>query len=180
VNAFFLTISSSLLNASGVKGDCRWNFEVVLISNGEGELPQNSPTHLPFCSSQNLHRLKTKLRALSPWANYTDRATAACRLSYCQLLRIEGATWSARLIRLPLKYSSSSVMRYSAHHMSCSSGIQPGVREDISGCTREHVTSINTQHRNRLNPDPALILALTNIRSWIEVQACQKQAQSSH
>jgi hypothetical protein len=25
----------------------------------------------------------------------TDRATAACRRSNCQLLRIEGATWSA-------------------------------------------------------------------------------------
>jgi hypothetical protein len=35
------------------------------------------------------------LRGLSPQANYTDRATAACRRSYCQLLRIEGATWSA-------------------------------------------------------------------------------------
>jgi hypothetical protein len=31
---------------------------------------------------------KTKLHGLSPRANYTDRATAACR-------RIEGATWSA-------------------------------------------------------------------------------------
>jgi hypothetical protein len=32
---------------------------------------------------------------LSPRANYTDRATAACRRSDSQLLRIEGATWSA-------------------------------------------------------------------------------------
>jgi hypothetical protein len=39
--------------------------------------------------------LKTKLRGLSPRANYTDRATADCRRSDCQLLRIEGATWSA-------------------------------------------------------------------------------------
>jgi hypothetical protein len=31
-----------------------------------------------------------KLRGLSARANYTDRATAACRRSYCQLLRIEG------------------------------------------------------------------------------------------
>jgi hypothetical protein len=37
---------------------------------------------------------KTKLRGLSPQANYTDRATAACRRSDCLLLRIEGATWS--------------------------------------------------------------------------------------
>jgi hypothetical protein len=38
---------------------------------------------------------KTKLHGLNPRANYTDRATAACRRSDCQLLRIEGATWSA-------------------------------------------------------------------------------------
>jgi hypothetical protein len=36
-----------------------------------------------------------KLHGLSPRANYTDRATAACRRSDCQLSRIEGATWSA-------------------------------------------------------------------------------------
>jgi hypothetical protein len=38
---------------------------------------------------------KKELRGLSPLANYTDRATPACRRSYCQLLRIESATWSA-------------------------------------------------------------------------------------
>jgi hypothetical protein len=38
---------------------------------------------------------KTKLHGLSPRANYTDREKAACRRSDCQLLRIEGATWSA-------------------------------------------------------------------------------------
>jgi hypothetical protein len=37
---------------------------------------------------------KKKLHGLSPRANYTDRATAACRRSDCQLLRIKGATWS--------------------------------------------------------------------------------------
>jgi hypothetical protein len=36
-----------------------------------------------------------KLHGLSPRANYTDRATAACRRSECQRLWIEGATWSA-------------------------------------------------------------------------------------
>jgi hypothetical protein len=39
--------------------------------------------------------LKKKLPGLSPRANYTDRATAVCQRSDCQLLRIEGATWSA-------------------------------------------------------------------------------------
>jgi hypothetical protein len=38
---------------------------------------------------------KTKLRGLSPRANCTHCATAACRRSYFQLLRIEDATWSA-------------------------------------------------------------------------------------
>jgi hypothetical protein len=37
---------------------------------------------------------KNKLHGLSPQANYTDRATAACRRSDCQLLWIKGATWS--------------------------------------------------------------------------------------
>jgi hypothetical protein len=35
------------------------------------------------------------LHGLSPRANYTDRATADCRRSDCQLVRIEGVTWSA-------------------------------------------------------------------------------------
>jgi hypothetical protein len=39
--------------------------------------------------------VKKKLNGLSSRANYTDRATASCRRSECQLLRIEGATWSA-------------------------------------------------------------------------------------
>jgi hypothetical protein len=41
------------------------------------------------------HIEKKNLHGLSPRANYTDRATAACRRSDCQLLRIKGATWSA-------------------------------------------------------------------------------------
>jgi hypothetical protein len=36
--------------------------------------------------------------AFSQQANYTDRATAVCRRSYCQLLRIEGVAWSAQRI----------------------------------------------------------------------------------
>jgi hypothetical protein len=42
--------------------------------------------------------LKTKLRGFSLQANYTDRATAACRRSQCQLLWIEDVTWSAQWI----------------------------------------------------------------------------------
>jgi hypothetical protein len=56
--------------------------------------------HLIICLSVYVFLCikKTKLRGLSPRTNYTDRATAACRRSDCQLLRIEGATWSAWLI----------------------------------------------------------------------------------
>jgi hypothetical protein len=41
---------------------------------------------------------KTKLRGFGPRANYTDRATAACWRSYCQILRTEGVAWSAQWI----------------------------------------------------------------------------------
>jgi hypothetical protein len=37
----------------------------------------------------------SKLHGLTPRSNCADRATAACGRSDCQLLRIEGATWSA-------------------------------------------------------------------------------------
>jgi hypothetical protein len=47
-------------------------------------------------------KLKTKLHGLSPRANYTDRATAACRRSDCQLLRIEGATLTPQYLLLKL------------------------------------------------------------------------------
>jgi hypothetical protein len=51
------------------------------------------PIHA-LCWSYNIEHRK-KLHGLSPQANYTDRATAACRRSDCQLLRIQCATWSA-------------------------------------------------------------------------------------
>jgi hypothetical protein len=38
------------------------------------------------------------LRGFSPQANYTNRANTACRPSECQLLRIDGVTWSAQQI----------------------------------------------------------------------------------
>jgi hypothetical protein len=56
----------------------------------------NSPAVFAWLCSDNLAfsaSQKKKLRGLSPRANYTDRATAACRQNDCQLLRIEGGTW---------------------------------------------------------------------------------------
>ena len=43
------------------------------------------------------------LRGLSPRANYTDRAAAARRQSYCQLLRVEGVAWSAQRVPTAVK-----------------------------------------------------------------------------
>jgi hypothetical protein len=37
----------------------------------------------------NQERTKTKLRGRNPQAKYTDWATAACRQSWCQILRVE-------------------------------------------------------------------------------------------
>jgi hypothetical protein len=61
---------------------------------------QLQPTKLPIKEVQTLspvlnHTSQTtkqtnKLHGLSPRANYTDQATAACRRSDCQLLRIKG------------------------------------------------------------------------------------------
>jgi hypothetical protein len=48
-------------------------------------------------------KLKVNSVAFSPQANYTDRATAACRQIQCQLLRIEGVAWSAQ--RIPTVYT---------------------------------------------------------------------------
>jgi hypothetical protein len=57
------------------------------------ELDEGDPgfQHLVAFSLQT----EALLHDLSPRANYTDRATTACRRNDCQLLRIEGATWSA-------------------------------------------------------------------------------------
>jgi hypothetical protein len=38
------------------------------------------------------------LLGLSPQANYTERATAAYRRSWYELLRLEGVAWSAQRI----------------------------------------------------------------------------------
>jgi hypothetical protein len=46
--------------------------------------------------------------AFSPQTNYTERATAACRRIYCQLLRIEGVTWSAQRIPTAVNFLDRS------------------------------------------------------------------------
>jgi hypothetical protein len=49
-----------------------------------------SATELTISYPEIVVKTKKKLRDLNPRANYTDRATATCRRSYFQLLRIEG------------------------------------------------------------------------------------------
>jgi hypothetical protein len=64
-------------------------------SNSDPSVIEPVASHCTDCaiSAPDLIPYKKKLHGLSPRANYTDRATAACRRSDCQLLRIQGATW---------------------------------------------------------------------------------------
>jgi hypothetical protein len=55
----------------------------------------NYMTYMSMAFGSTFPNINYKLHGLSPRANYTDQATAACRRSDCQLVRIEGATWSA-------------------------------------------------------------------------------------
>jgi hypothetical protein len=41
-----------------------------------------------------INSIKTKKKNWTPWSESASELTAACRRSDCQLLRIEGATWS--------------------------------------------------------------------------------------
>jgi hypothetical protein len=50
--------------------------------------------------------------AFSPQANYTDRAAAAFRRSYCQLLRIEGVAWLAQRLPAAVNLSFQDRSRY--------------------------------------------------------------------
>jgi hypothetical protein len=72
---------------------------VVLVAIVEIDLrhPLNAALRQPLrlLSQWGPTQKTNKLHGLSPRANYTDRATAACRQSDCQLVRIKGAMWSA-------------------------------------------------------------------------------------
>jgi hypothetical protein len=78
------------------------NFLFKLFSYFSFPPPLNYPSEAKVAQVERILHVKypkifilARLRGLSPRANYTDRATAACRRSDCQLLLIEGATWSA-------------------------------------------------------------------------------------
>jgi hypothetical protein len=83
---------------------CLRNIPYIMLFWKQTELDiafktKNSPCVIiafVVVETSELRRGKNKkLHGLSPRANYTDRATAACRRSDFQLVRIEGTTWSA-------------------------------------------------------------------------------------
>jgi hypothetical protein len=72
------------------------NFRLVfaiIVGDNDETVVENGSEHASL-RVININK-QNKLHGLSLRANYTDRATAACRRSDCQLLRIEGATCSA-------------------------------------------------------------------------------------
>jgi hypothetical protein len=90
---------SKLARMSGSVSVCY--FQITLMYPLLRSLPSYSTVHrnhttqtaLCFClvgPSPRILVLTHSLRDFSPRANYTDRATATCRRSWCQLLRIEG------------------------------------------------------------------------------------------
>jgi hypothetical protein len=84
-------IAGAALDRAGV--DLRTSLDGT--ENSASQVVQPAASRCTESASPVLPRPITNLRGLSSRANYTDRATAACPRSYCQLLRIEGATWSA-------------------------------------------------------------------------------------
>jgi hypothetical protein len=95
------SVFMSLRNTDFWAKSCRPINKAVYIA--QELLAANKLTSIPHetlytskykCKVNNM-KLTYLLHGLSPQANYTDRATAACRRSECQLLQIEGATWSA-------------------------------------------------------------------------------------
>jgi hypothetical protein len=59
----------------------------------------------PVITLYNPVKNKKHLGGLSPQANYTDRATAACWRSYCRLLWVEGVAYSAQWISTAINLS---------------------------------------------------------------------------
>jgi hypothetical protein len=70
-------------------------MQIHMLHNKSQQTSINTTSKIEKNENLSIIRLKLKLHGLSPRVNYTDRATAACRRSDCQLVRIEGATWSA-------------------------------------------------------------------------------------
>jgi hypothetical protein len=77
--------NSKLLSCAMCLTDLQWSQEFHILEQKKLQLCPNVALFLRSCSMIT----KKKHRGLSPRANYTDRVTAACRRSDCQLLRID-------------------------------------------------------------------------------------------
>jgi hypothetical protein len=96
-----ITSDRSCHSSSEILVDFQWTKQLSI--QGDESLHEDSHYAIFLASFQTIPlrytysplTLKKKLHGLSPRANYTDRATAACRRSDYKLLRIKGATWSA-------------------------------------------------------------------------------------
>jgi hypothetical protein len=87
---------SQILLKAGLFKKKYWKTHLVL---GDMKWKRNGGNYVSWASWFEIFAsYKKKLRGRSPQANYTDRATAACRRNYCQPLRVEGVEWSAQRI----------------------------------------------------------------------------------
>jgi hypothetical protein len=81
---------------------CKKTSELKEKNIGAWIISENRYTNIYGMSQGKLTFLlklkKKNLRGLSPLASSTNRVTAACRRSYCQLMRLEGFEWSAQRI----------------------------------------------------------------------------------
>jgi hypothetical protein len=86
-----------------------WSQRCLQVADTEGTVDEDTAEMKHGATAQSPK--KTKLRGLSPKANETDRATAACRRTYCQR---DGSlrSYSRRSRPEPLLFllSSSSVV----------------------------------------------------------------------
>jgi hypothetical protein len=92
---------NSFRHFSSAESNCAYNYSRHEHNTAHWRIEaqecsiQNCPHETITETGEGVLKNWTKLRGLSPRANYTHRATAACRRSDCQLLRIEFVTWSA-------------------------------------------------------------------------------------
>jgi hypothetical protein len=110
---------------------------------------------------------KTKLRGVSPQANYTDRATAACRRSQCQLLRIVCVARSAQ--RIPTAVNLGSLDPESQLFHSSSSSV---ILTRLSGPRSRPTTCfMNTKYYNTMKS-----FIFSNVRDtvvkYIKIYTC--------
>jgi hypothetical protein len=92
-------------NQPGTLPDCDCKYD-------EQSSAQNIAEVFKFSDLQHRYLKLTKLHGRRPQANYTDQATAACRRSLCQPLRVDGVAWSEQRIPPALNLGFLDRSRY--------------------------------------------------------------------